>query len=303
MQFGTRRVQVVAAVVLVVLLGGTFAYYTSVTGSGSKTSSVTTTQSTEITLPGSGGTATKSTTSSYTSTTLSVVSSTTLPCTSAASGSTSAGPTSLPNYIPLFSTVSQMTMQVQQIVRDQYGRINTTAATVGYNVAGTTVINTTKLYVVNLQVSTSGANGTTNSQQATAYFDQDGDLYMASQPNLNTTGSTAVQLVSPYLDPFDYELTTTQQLATYTNPSLYSTLNHTQVTLGTTVMNVTYAQPTGVPSSVTVCGQTTLVESVLFAFGVLPGTNTSIITYYYSLGTDGVNNVAFGYKIISATAG
>jgi len=195
-----------------------------------------------------------------------------------------------------------MTMQVQEITRDQYGRVNTTAATVGYMVAGTTVINSTTLYVVNLQVSTSGANGTTNSEQATGYFDGQGDLVLAQQPNLNATGSTAVQLISPFLDAFDYELTTTQQIATYTNPAIDTAINQTQITLGTTVMNVTYTQPKALPSSVTVCGQTTVVENVLFAFGVLPGTNTSIITYYYSLGTDGVNNVAFGYKVISVTA-
>ena len=301
MQFGSRRVQVVTAVFVVALLGGTFAYYNSVGGSNSTTTSIKSTQSTVITIPGSGGSVTRSSTSTYSSTSFSVVASTTLPCTSAA-GSSSA-PSSLPDYIPLFSTISQMTMQVQQIVVDQYGRVNTTAVTVAYMVAGQVTINSTKLYVVNLKVSTSGANGTTNTQGATGYFDQQGDLYLASEPNLNATGSGAIKIISPFLDPFDYELTTAPQLATYTNPNITTALNQTKITLGTTAMNVTYAEPKALPSSVTVCGQTTVVENVLFAFGVLPGTNSTVITYYYSLGTDGVNNVAFGYKVISATPG
>jgi len=300
LQLGGRKVQVIAAVFVVALLGGTLAYYGGLGGSNLTTSTIKTTQSTEITIPGSGGSATRSTsTSTFTSTSLTIAASTTLPCTSAAGSSS--GPSSLPDYVPLFSAVSQMTMQVQQTTVDQFGRVNTTAVTVGYKVAGQEVINSTNLYVVNLQVTTSGANGTSNTQAATAYFDQGGDLYLASEPNLNATGLTAVQLVSPFLDPFDYELTTAQQLATYTNPTINTALNQTRITLGTMVMNVTYAQPKALPSSVTVCGQTTLVENVLFAFGVLPGTSTTLITYYYSLGTDGVNNVAFGYKLISVT--
>jgi hypothetical protein len=299
MQLGSRRVQVVAAVFVVALLGGAFAYYTSV-GGGETTTSSTSTQSTEISIPGSGGTGTRSTTSTTsTSTAISIQASTTLPCTSAAGASS--GPTSLPDYVPLFSTISQMTMQVQQIVVDQYGRVNTTAATVGYMVAGQTAMNGTKVYVVNLQVSTAGANGTSNVQQATALIEEDGSLYMVEQPNLNATGASAVKLVSPFLDPFNYELTTVQQLATYTNPNLNTILNQTRITLGTTNMTVTYAQPKAMPTSITVCGQTTVVESVLFAFGVFPGPNTTIITYYYSLGTDGVSNVVFGYKVVSAT--
>jgi hypothetical protein len=194
-----------------------------------------------------------------------------------------------------------MTMAVQQITVDQYGRTNTSSAQVGFKVLGQTTINSTTLYEVNLQVTTAGVNGTSNTQQAIAYFGLQGDLFLASQPNLNVTGAAAVRLVAPYLDPFNYELISTQQLATYTNPDIEKTVNQTRVTLGSTVMNVTYAQPKALPYGVTICNQSTIVESVLFAFGFVPGTSYPIITYYYSLGTDGVNNIAFGYKVLTVT--
>jgi hypothetical protein len=300
LRFARTRLQVVGAVLVVALLGGTYVYYSGVGGAAGATTTGHTTQSTEITLPGSGGTSSRSTSqSASTSTALTIVSSTTIPCTSA-SGSSGA-PSTLPNYVPLFSSINQMTMAVQQITVDRFGRSNTSSAQVGFKVLGQTVINSTKLYQVNLQVTTSGANGTSNTRQDVAYFDSAGDLFLSQQPNLNLTGSAAIRVVAPYLDPFNYELTSTQQLATYTNPDIERTLNQTTVTLGSTIMNVTYAEPKAIPYSVTVCTQTTIVENVLFAYGIVPGTSYPIITYYYSLGTDGVNNVAFGYKVLTVT--
>ncbi len=300
MQFASTRIQVVAAVLIVALLGGTYVYYTGVGSATGVTTTSHTTQSTEITIPGSGGTGSRSTAQTVsTSTALTIVSSTTIPC-SSSSGSSGA-PSTLPDYVPLFSSINQMTMAVQQITVDQYGRSNTSSAQVGFKVEGQVMINNTKLYQVSLQVTTAGVNGTSNSTQAVAYFDSAGDLFLATQPNLNVTGPAAVKLVAPYLDPFNYELTSTQQLATYTNPDIEKALNQTTVTLGSTVMNVTYAEPKALPYSVTVCTQTTVVENVLFAFGIVPGTSYPIITYYYSVGTDGVHNVAFGYKVLTVT--
>ncbi len=303
MQLASTRLQVVAAVFVVALLGGAYVYYTGVASTTGGTTARSTNQSTEISIPGSAGTSAgsgaQSTTATTTSTALSVVSSTTLPC--ASSSGVSGAPQSLPNYVPLFSSISQMTMLVQQVSVDRYGRTNTSSAQVGFKVLGQTVINSTKLYEVDLEVTTGGANGTSNTTQAIAYFDQQGDLFLASQPNLNLTGSAAINLVAPFLNPFNYELTSTQQLATYSNPDVEKTINQTLVTLGSTVMNVTYAEPKALPYSVTVCGQTTVVEYVLFAYGTVPGTGYPIITYYYSLGTDGVNNLAFGYKVLTVT--
>ena len=300
MQLAGRSLQVVAAVFVVALLGGAYVYYTGAANVPGVTTTGSTTQTTEISIPGSGGGSGRSTTqTTSTSTALSIVSSTTLPC--ASSSANSGGPSSLPDYTPLFSSINQMTMAVQQITVDQYGRANTSSAQVGFKVLGQTTINSTKLYDVNLQVTTPGVNGTSNTQQAIAYFDMQGGLFLASQPNLNVTGAAAVRIVAPYLDPFNYELTSTQQLATYTNPDIERTVNQTSVTLGSTVMNVTYAEPKALPYGVTVCGQTTIVESVLFAYGIVPGTGYPIITYYYSLGTDGVNNIAFGYKVLTVT--
>ena len=300
MQLASRSFQVVAAVFVVALLGGAYFYYTDAANPTGAATTRSTAQTTEITIPGSGGSSSRSTTqSTATFASLSIVSSTTLPC--ASSSSNGGAPSSLPDYVPLFSSISQMTMAVQQITVDQYGRANTSSAEVGFKVLGVTTINSTKLYDVNLQVTTSGVNGTSNTQQAIAYFDLQGGLFLASQPNLNLTGAAATRLVAPYLDPFNYELTSTQQLATYTNPDVEKTINQTSVTLGSTQMNVTYAQPKALPYGVTVCGQSTVVESVLFAYGIVPGTGYPIITYYYSLGTDGVNNVAFGYKVLTVT--
>ena len=300
MQLSGSKLQVVAVVLVVALVGGAYVYVTGAGNGNSPSSTSHSTQSTEITVPGSGATSSRSTTQSVsTSTALTIVSSTTLPCTSTTA--TSGAPASIPDYVPLFTSINQMTMAVQQITVDQYGRSNTSSAQVGFRVLGQVVINNTKLYQVNLQVTTSGVNGTTNTTQAIAYFDSSGDLFLASQPNLNVTGSAAIKLVAPYLDPFNYELTSTQQLATYTNPDIETTLNQTSVTLGSTVMNVTFAEPKAIPYSVTVCTQTTIVENVLFAYGIVPGTGYPIITYYYSLGTDGVNNVAFGYKVLTVT--
>jgi hypothetical protein len=301
LQFSGGRFQVVAAVLVVALLAGTYLYFTDVASAPGGTTTRSSTQSTEITLPGSGGTTTRSSTQSTSSTSsaITIVSSTTLQCTS--SPGSPGGPASLPDYVPLFTSISQMTMVVQQVSWDQYGRNTTSSATVGFKVLGQVVINATKLYQVNLQVTVAGANGTSNTTQALAYFDQAGDLALVSQPNLNESGSAAVSLVAPYLDPFNYELTSNQQLATYSNPNSEKTINQTTVTLGSTVMNVTYAEPTAIPYSVTVCGQTTVVENVLFAYGLIPGSSTPIITYYYSIGTDGVNQVAFAYKVLTVT--
>jgi len=300
LQLASRSLQVVAAVFVVALLGGAYLYYTGPGNTAGVATTRSTAQTTEITIPGSGGSSSRSTTqSASTSRALSIVSSTTLPCTS--SSSNSGAPSSLPDYIPLFSAISQMTMAVQQITVDQYGRANTSSAQVGFKVLGQTTINSTKLYDVNLQVTTSDVNGTSKTQQVIAYFDLQGGLFLSSQPNLNLTGAAAIRVVAPYLDPFNYELTSTQQLATYTNPDIEKTVNQTSVTLGSTQMNVTYAEPKALPYGVTVCGQSTIVESVLFAYGIVPGTGYPIITYYYSLGTDGVNNVAFGYKVLTVT--
>jgi hypothetical protein len=300
LQLASRSLQVAAAVIVVAMLGGAYVYYTGASTASGTTTTSQTTQTTEITIPGSGGSSTRSTTqSASTSTTLSIVSSTTLPCTS--STANGGGPSSLPDYVPLFASINQMTMAVQQITVDQYGRTNTSSAQVGFKVLGQTTINSTMLYEVNLEVTTAGPNGTSNTKQAVAYFGFQGDLFLASQPNLNATGAAAVRLVAPYLDPFNYELISAQQLATYTNPDIEKTVNQTSVTLGSTVMNVTYAEPRAIPYGVTICNQTTIVEKVLFAFGMVPGASYPIITYYYSLGTDGVNHIAFGYKVLTVT--
>jgi hypothetical protein len=310
MDFGSRRFQVVTAVLVVALLGGTFAYYSTAGAGGTTVSSVTSPSSTELSIPGSGGSTTKTQSDqTFSQSSLTVVSSTTLPCTSevAASGASSA-PTSLPDYIPLFSTISSMTMFVQQIIVDQYGRINSTTAVASYTVAGKVNMDTTQAYAVDLSLAANATsyavvNGTTNSEQAIAYFDQEGDLLLFSQPNLNETGTSAIASAAPYLDWFDYELTTPQQITGYENPTLTTSLNQTAVTLGSTNMTVTYAAPKAIPFSVSQCGGTTIVESVLFAYGNAPGTNTPIITYYVSLGSDGAASETFGYKVVAVTPG
>jgi len=292
--------QLVAVVLVVALLGGAYVYYTSLSASTRATTSLASGQSTEIVIPGSGGTTSHSTSQTSTSSTaLTIVSSTTVPCTS--STTAGGGPASLPDYVPLFVSINQMTMVAEQVTVDRFGRTNTSSAQVGFKVVGQTAINSTKVYEVNLQVTIQGANGTSSTNQALAYFDQDGNLVLASRPNLNLTGSAAVALVAPYLNPFNYELTSNAQLASYKNPDIEKTLNQTTVTLGSTIMNVTFAEPKALPYSITVCNQTTIVESVLFAYGVIPGADYPIVTYYYSLGTDGVNRFGFGYKILTVT--
>ncbi|HUH99513.1 MAG TPA: hypothetical protein VLY65_00585 [Nitrososphaerales archaeon] len=313
MDYGSRTFQVVAAVVVIALLGGAFAYYTTM-GTSTTTSTTKSTQSTVITFPGSGGSSSASTGSKSGTSTQSVqtvVSSTTLPCTAAAStgisgATTTSSPTTLPNYIPLFSTISAMTMFVQQVIVDQYGRVNSSTIVASYQVAGRVPMEGTEAYVVKLNVvanesSYAIVNGTNNQGGATAYFDPEGDLLLYSQTNLNQTGTQAILLAQPYLDWFDTELISTQQYATYSNPGVDTILNQTAQTLGSVNMTVTFAEPKAIPYSVTQCGATTIVERVQFAFGVVPGTQTPLITYYYSLGTDGAANEDLGYKILSMT--
>jgi hypothetical protein len=306
-----RRVQLVTAVAIVVLLGGSLAYYAKGGSTSTSTTSTSGIQSSVITISSSNppSTHTESISSSSTSasTLQTIVSTTTVPCApGAGSGASTAAPTTLPDYVPLFSTVHAMTMFVQQVVVDQYGRANSTTAVVNYRTTGTTQMDGGTAYVVELSVAVNettylSKNSTSNSGSAVAYFDPIGDLLMFSQPNLNTTGSGAIGLAAPYLDWYDYELISPSQLATYQNTSIQNTLNSTAVTLGPTAMNVTYASPRALPYAVSECGQTTVVDNVLFAFGTVPGTETPVITYYYSLGNNGVDSEAFGYKVVSVT--
>src|SRR5271154_4634232 len=107
MDFGSRRFQVVTAVLVVALLGGTFAYYSTAGAGGTTISSITSASSTEISIPGSGGSVTTTgSDQTFSQSSLTIVSSTTLPCTSEVAGSgASSAPTSLPDYVPLFSTI------------------------------------------------------------------------------------------------------------------------------------------------------------------------------------------------------
>ncbi len=311
MDFRSRRFQAVTAVVVVALIAGTFAYYTT-TGGVTSTSTVKSTPSTEVSFPSTSGgsSGTSQTVSTNSQKTLTVVSSTTIPCTSGvgagATGTSTTTATSLPDFIPLFSTVSAMTMLAQQVIVDQYGRVNSTTILASYQVTGRVPMEGTSAYVVKMsvaanQTSYAVVNGTSNQGNATAYFDPEGDLLLYTQTNLNQTGPAAIPLAALYLDWFDNELISTQQLASYANPGLDSNLNTTAVNLGPTSMNVTFAQPKAIPYSVTQCGGTTIVEDVLFAYGVVPGTQTPVITYYYSIGTDGGANEDLGYESFSIT--
>lgn len=306
-----RRAQVVTAVVIVALLGGSFAYLTAVVAPATTTTSTSSsTQSTEITLPGSGQSVSSTrSTATFSTSAVSIVSSTTLACAPGASPSAAVTPPStLPDYYPLFSTIPSMSMDVQQVIVDQFGRVNSTTAVVGYQVTGKTEMEGTVAIAVNLTVSVNSTtylsqNATSNSGIGTAYFDADGDLLQWSQINLNATGASAIADATPYLDWYDYELASNLQLANYQNPSSYTAINQTAITVGSTPMNVTYTAPKAIPYSVTECGATTIIDNVLFAYGIVPGTTTPLITYYYSLGTDGAASEAFGYKVVSMTPG
>ena len=197
-------------------------------------------------------------------------------------------------------------MFVQQVVVDQYGRINATTAVVSYDTTGTTQMDGSTAYVVELTVAANettyvNKNATSNQGSAIAYFDPIGDLLQFSEPNLNTTGSTAVGLATPYLDWYDYQLISASQLAGYQNPSNENILNSTTVTLGPTTMSVSYVEPKALPYAVSECGSVTVVDNVLFAYGTVPGTQTPVISYYYSLGSNGVDSESFGYKVVSVT--
>ncbi len=288
---GLARLQAAAIAVILVAAAGGGLFFVANQSAGNPTGqSSTQAQSTLLTITETGGPASSSqATSTQGTPTVTAGTTTTLSCAS----STTTGLSTVPDYVPLFSTVSQMTMYLQQDTVDPSGRTNSSQAQASYQVLGQPTINSTSFYEVRMQATSNGV-----SHSALALVDRYGNVAVVNVNGQNSTGFTAEAIVYQLMIPFGYEMNIDQQLSIYANPSLSKVVNQTTVALGGADVPVTYMAPNVLPYAVSICGQTGTVSNLLIAYGTVPGTSAKLITYYTSSSSSGGSSSTFTFRLL-----
>ncbi len=170
---------------------------------------------------------------------------------------------------------------------------NATFSTItSYEVLGRPVANGTTFYKVQIN----STSATMPNSSLIAWYTPTGNVTLVQENGQNMSASFSL-LLPTLAFGMDYALTVS--LPAYMDPAHVSVLNQTTVTAGPTAMSVTYYGARSVPYTMDVCGQTTTINSLLFAYGTIPGTNQSIVSYFNLQSVQGTNSTTVVLKLLS----
>ena len=129
------------------------------------------------------------------------------------------------------------------------------------------------------------SDGEESNQTVTAWLQSDGTVTAVGISGYNLTGSQAGAVFAGFMAPFSAELTSANQLETYTSSASFHVINQTSVTLGPTTVSVTNYGANQLPTTIETCDGKFTLTGYSYQTGTVPGSDTKLVTRQSFQGT------------------